>query len=75
MADFLRDRGFDVKSIGNAETWNYPFTLVVSRTKDRTIANQICEALATDKQIVLRDGEQMYDATVILGPDFAERIE
>jgi len=74
-ADFLRDHSFDVKNIGNAPTWNYPFTMVVSRSADMTVAGQISEALRTDKLILLRNGGDMYDVTVILGPDFEERIQ
>ncbi|MBD3392489.1 MAG: hypothetical protein GF418_10430 [Chitinivibrionales bacterium] len=75
VSDFLRDRSFDVKNIGNADTWNYPFTMIVSRTADMTIARRVSEALSTDKLILLRDGGDVYDVTVILGPDFDGRIE
>lgn len=75
VADFLRSDNFDIKSIGNAETWNYPFTLVISRTLDTTIASQVASSLNTDKMIIIRNNDQMYDATVIIGPDFGERIK
>ena len=75
MADFLRQHSFDVKSIGNAATSNYPFTIVVSRTTDMGVARQIAKALGTDKLILLRNGDDMYDVTVILGSDFGEMIE
>ena len=75
VADFLRQSGFDVKNIGDAETWNYPFTIVVSKTTDMSIARQVSDALRTEKLVMLRDGDDLYDVTVVLGPDFAERIE
>jgi hypothetical protein len=75
LADFLRNRGFDVKYIGNAETWNYPFTLVASRTRDASIARQVCAALKTDKLVLLRTGDEQYDATVFVGADFSERLQ
>jgi hypothetical protein len=75
VADFLRRRSFDVKNIGNADMWNYPFTMVVSRSLDMSIARQVSEALGTDKLILMRTDEDLYNVTVILGPDFGERIE
>lgn len=75
VADFLRARGFDVKNKGNAQTSNYPFTIVASRKKDCSIAEQVARALATDKVIVLRTADETYDATVFVGADFSERIK
>lgn len=74
VADFLRGRGFDVKNIGNASTSNYPFTLVVSRKKEMTIARQVAAALTTDRVVLMRNGDDIYDATVFIGSDFSERI-
>lgn len=74
VADFLRSRNFDVKNIGNAQSFNYPFTLIVSRTADMTIARQIARALATDHVVLIRNGEKDYDVTVVIGPDYRERI-
>jgi hypothetical protein len=37
VADYLRSTNFDIKSVGNAQTWNYPFTMVISRTLDTTL--------------------------------------
>ena len=74
VADFLRGRGFDVKNIGTASTSNYPFTLVVSRKKEMTIARQVAAALTTDRVVLMRNGDDIYDATVFIGSDFSERI-
>jgi hypothetical protein len=74
-ADFLRRHGFDVKNIGNADTFNYPFTIVASRTRDTAIANEIAQTLGSDKTIILRNSETLYDVTVYVGADFAERIQ
>ncbi len=75
VADFLRSRNFDVKNIGNAQTWNYPYTMVISRSLDTTVAFQVSNALKTDKRIIMRNNENMYDVTVIIGPDFTDRIK
>jgi len=74
-ADFLRRHGFDIKNTGDADTWNYPFTIIVARTTDMSVARQVSGVLRTDKVVMLRDGEDIYDVTVVLGADFAERIE
>ena len=77
MADFLRAKGFDVKNKGNAPTSNYPFTLIVSRKKDMAIARQIAGALGAegDKVVLMRNGDETYDVTVFVGPDYPERIK
>jgi hypothetical protein len=75
VSGFLRDANFDVKETGDADSWNYPFTLVVSKTRDMTIAKQVAQALSTDKIVMMRDGDDTYDAAVIIGPDFGEKLE
>ena len=77
MGDFLRSKGFDVKNKGNASTSNYPFTLIVSRKKDMAVARQIAEALGveSDKVLLMRNGDETYDVTVFVGPDYSERIK
>jgi hypothetical protein len=75
VAGYLRDNRFDVKNHGDAETWNYPSTIIVSKTKDMTVARRVAAALKTNKIVLLRDGDETYDVTVILGSDFGERIE
>jgi hypothetical protein len=74
VTDFLRLKKFDVKYKGNAETWNYPLTMVISRTADMTIARQVAAALKTDRCVLMRNGDSTYNVTVIIGPDFEERI-
>lgn len=73
-ADFLRTHNFDVKYIGNAETWNYPFTMVISRTKDMTIARMVAASLKTDRCVLLRTDDSACNVTVIIGPDYGETI-
>jgi hypothetical protein len=75
VAAYLRSTNFDIKSVGNAQTWNYPFTMVISRTLDTTVASQVASSLNTDKMIVIRNNDKMHDVTVIIGPDFGERIQ
>jgi hypothetical protein len=75
MTDFLRVNKFNVANTGNASSWNYPFTLVVSHTNDMTIANQIAAALSTGHVVLMRKEDHPYDVTVIIGPDYEERIQ
>jgi hypothetical protein len=74
MTDFLRVKKFNVANIGNAASWNYPFTLVVSHTNDMTIANQIAAVLTTGHVVLMRKEDHAYDVTVIIGPDYEEKI-
>lgn len=74
MSSFLRKHHFDVKETGNAETWNYPYTMVISRSDDMTIAQQVANALQTDKIQLLKNDQDLFDVTVIIGPDYEERI-
>jgi hypothetical protein len=75
IAAHLRAHKFDVKSIGNAPSWNYPFTIVVSRTRNMDIAEKVAAALSTDKVVMERNGITEYDVTVLLGADYQERIQ
>lgn len=82
MADFLRAKGFDVKEVGNADgwseavaAWNYPFTIIVSKRQDMSIATRVARELNTDKLILMRDDENMYDVIVYLGSDYGELIQ
>jgi len=75
VADFLRSKGFDVKYIGNASSWNHQSTMVISRSADMGLANGIEKLLKTGKVVLIRNGDSMYDVTVVAGPDFEERIK
>ncbi|GBU23057.1 hypothetical protein R80B4_02971 [Fibrobacteres bacterium R8-0-B4] len=75
VADFLRSKGFDVKDIGNASSWNHQSTIVISRTTDMGLADGIEKLLKTGKVVLIRNGDSMYDVTVVAGPDFEERIK
>jgi hypothetical protein len=74
MTDFLRTKKFNVANTGNASSWNYPFTLVISHIQDMAIARQIAAALSTDRVVLTSKEDRTYDVTVITGPDYEERI-
>jgi len=75
VADYLRANNFDVKYLGNADTWNYPFTMVISRNRNDSIAKQVASILKTDKIVRIRKNDNTYDVTVVIGPDYGERIQ
>jgi len=74
VTDFLRERGFDVKASGNAESWNYGQTIVVARSKDQTIAKKLCTAFHIDRLVLMRTGTDIFDASVIIGKDYGDLI-
>ncbi|MDR2577228.1 MAG: LytR C-terminal domain-containing protein [Chitinispirillales bacterium] len=75
VADFLRARNFDVKDIGNASSWNYPGTMIISRTVDMALANELEKLLKTGKVTLIRNrDEHLYDVTVVVGPGFEDKI-
>jgi hypothetical protein len=77
VRDYLRKKNFDVKNTGNAPSFNYEFTMVVSRTQDMTVARQVARALGvkSDRCILERTADSTYNVTVIIGPDYGEKIK
>ncbi len=75
IANFLRSKNFDIKDISNADSWNYPHTIVVSRTRESIVAQKICKVLNTDKFIFLRTNENNYNVSVIVGADYQGLIK
>lgn len=75
MAEYLRSHSFDVKNIGNAPTFNYDSTLVISRTYDTTMAASIAAVLKTDKIAIIQNNQHLYDVTVFIGADYKERMQ
>lgn len=74
VAEFLRNKKFDVKNIGNAPMSNYQTTLVASRIKDMGNANLVAQSLSTDAVFLARSGDTLYDVTVFVGADYKERV-
>lgn len=75
IAGFLRDRSFDVKNTDNADSWNYSETVVISRTTEMDVANQVAEALGIKDVVLLKDGQDLYNVTVIVGSNFGTLIK
>jgi hypothetical protein len=69
VASHLRDLGFDVMGVGNAEDFEYAETLVVDRTGGRDKARAVAEALGQAPVIYQTSITFFVDVTVVLGSD------
>lgn len=73
LSDRLRDLGFDVMTQGNAESFNYPETLVIDRTGKPDYARQVADMMGTKNQIqqMTPDPFRIEEITVVIGRDYA----
>jgi len=69
LASYLRDGGFDVLEVANADRSDYPTTLVVNRTLNAEPARLVAEYLGTSHLIQQAGSQEMIDVTVIVGRD------
>lgn len=72
-ARHLRERGLDVRDIGNADADTYGRTLVLLRRGDPAVARRVAQALGSATVLEQRDPTLLVDVTVVLGRDFAPR--
>lgn len=71
----LRDAGYDVKTYGNASSFDYPETIVIDRSGAPGAARSVADALGV-REIVDEPQPSLYvDATIILGSDWKARFE
>lgn len=69
MASYLRDGGFDVLEVSNADRTDYRNTLVVNRKEGDDLAKVVAEYLGTRHVIEQLSSQEMIDVTVIVGRD------
>ena len=69
LASYLRDGGFDVLEVANADRSDYRSTIVVSRTQNPEPARVVAEYLGTTHVIQQAGSQEMIDVTVIVGRD------
>ena len=69
LASYLRDGGFDVLEVSNADRADYRTTLVVSRTEATEPGKVVAEYLGTSHVIQQISSQEMIDVTVIVGRD------
>lgn len=69
-AGVLREHGFDVVAIGNADARNYQETLVLVRRGHPGVGRQVAGILGTGAVVEQRDPSLLVDVTVVLGRDY-----
>ncbi len=74
ITDALRAAGFDVKTFGNAASFDHDRTLVLDRSGRDGAARSVAEALGVDTVRADPRPELYLDATIILGRDWRERL-
>lgn len=74
---FLRERGFDVIHIDNADHFEYRETIVLDRRGKNgpsEAARAVGGALGTPNVLLQRNDERMVDVSVVIGRDYAELL-
>ena len=69
LASYLRDGGFDVLEVSNADRSDYRSTLVVNRTANPEPGTIVAQYLGTQHVIQQAGSQEMIDVTVIVGRD------
>lgn len=81
-AELFKSFGFEVITVGNADSFDYEETVVIGRSDDVTKAQEVaglidCKKIRTDQQPVVgsddRTGAEIVDVTLILGNNFDGR--
>jgi hypothetical protein len=72
VATRLREAGFQVVEVRNADRFDYPVTLVVDRTADGKAAREVSRALA-GARILRQRAPVDWEVTVIVGRDRRDR--
>ncbi len=78
VAQFLREKGFDVVGIGNAEAQDFPKTIVVDRADDRlSKAGPVARALrvAPEETVPLKSPDLLLEVSVYVGKDYLQKIQ
>jgi hypothetical protein len=67
----LRGLGFDVVTVENAESFNYPETIVIDRVGKPDLAHQVADAIKVKNciQQIIPDPFRIEEVTVVVGRD------
>lgn len=68
MADFLRQRGFDVVDTGNATTFDHPTTTI--QTSDQKVAGEVAKALSIRNPHINVAPVNGVDVVIVVGRDY-----
>jgi hypothetical protein len=74
LAEWLREEGFDVVDIRNADRSDYAETLVLDRVGEPGFAESVARALDVESSTRQRNDDLLLEVTVILGRDLADRF-
>lgn len=69
VSEELRDAGFDVVAVGNADHFDHERTHVLDRSGRPGAAAEVAEGLPADSIVVALDRDLYLDATIVLGRD------
>jgi polyisoprenyl-teichoic acid--peptidoglycan teichoic acid transferase len=69
MADFLRQRGFDVVETDNAQNFNHPTTVI--ETADQKVAGEVAKALPVRNPRINVAPVNGVDVVVVVGRDYS----
>ena len=69
LAEELRDKGFDVVDIRNADRDDYAETIVLDRVGVPEYAARVADAIGVPGRFEQRNGDLLLEVTVILGRD------
>lgn len=72
VGGYLRDEGFDVILVGNADDFEFAETMVVDRSGEWTKAREVARALGGIPVVQQISSQTLADATVIVGRDFED---
>jgi len=72
VASYLRDEGFDVILVGNAEDFEFEETMVVDRSGEWAKAREVARVLGGVPVVRQISSGTLADATVIVGRDFED---
>ena len=71
LAEHLREKGFDVVDIRNADRADYGDTMVLDRVGHPEYADAVARELGVSSSFRQRNGDLLLEVTVILGRDLA----
>ena len=74
ITDALRDAGYDVKTFGNAASFEHESTIVIDRSSRPDAARSVADALGVGEVRSEPKPELYLDATIILGRDWRQRL-
>jgi len=73
FAEFLKRNDYDVVETGNAETYDYPTTLLIDHnTREQKEIEKLCRTLDISTNLIIRltTADAAADATIIIGSDY-----